>query len=306
MTLTEKEWFIEAPWGRLCVVAWGNSINPPVLVCHGSWDSIASFRRLIKRLPQNFYYIGFELPGCGKSDAMPPGLMITVFDLVYSLQVVVKHFRWKEFAFMGHSLGSSLGLLYNMAYPKKITKMVLLDPVTLAFSVPPEEFPTWYKLFFSDFFKNYKRYSSLDEKPVYTKEVALNKLIERRGLDLDTAMAIIERSTEDLGDGYVRFSFDPRMKMVASPPIPDKVIEKMFTSVKTSILAIIAGSSKNQSLYSMTPYLFDENAFVHKNFKFRIVEGGHDVHAVNPDEVAPFVSQFLLYGVAGLEASSKL
>ncbi|CAH2228363.1 jg15243 [Pararge aegeria aegeria] len=81
-----------------------------------------------------------ELPGNGKSDPMPPGLMISLYDLVYSIQVVVKHFRWDSFIYLGHSMGCTLGYIYNISYPGKITKIIQLDPITIGFVVPVEKF----------------------------------------------------------------------------------------------------------------------------------------------------------------------
>ncbi|RVE49055.1 hypothetical protein evm_006301 [Chilo suppressalis] len=106
MSIPEKEWFIEAPWGRMCIVAWGECSSPPVLLCHGAIDSAACFRPLVKLLPKDFYYIALELPGHGKSDRYPPGMMVNAYDLVYAITVVVRHFRWDSFRLIAHSLGT--------------------------------------------------------------------------------------------------------------------------------------------------------------------------------------------------------
>ncbi|KAI8426962.1 hypothetical protein MSG28_014626 [Choristoneura fumiferana] len=66
------------------IVAWGSCADPPVLLCHGAVDSAASWRPIMEHLPPTFYYIGMELPGNGKSDPLPRGLMLATHDLVFT------------------------------------------------------------------------------------------------------------------------------------------------------------------------------------------------------------------------------
>lgn len=77
---------------------------------------------LLYDLLYNQHYIfllpGIELPGNGVSDNFPPGMMISIFDIVYSVQAVVKHFRWKNFICIGHSFGAVLGKNYCIAHLK--------------------------------------------------------------------------------------------------------------------------------------------------------------------------------------------
>ncbi|KOB69590.1 putative serine hydrolase protein [Operophtera brumata] len=120
MTIRENEWFIQAPWGRICIIAWGNCMDPPVLLCHGS----------------------MEFPGNGRSDRLPPGLMISAYDLVYSVDAVARHFRWRSFVLLGHSMGAYIGKLYNVSCPGRLTGLIELDPINLI-GVPPEHFSTW-------------------------------------------------------------------------------------------------------------------------------------------------------------------
>ncbi|KAI5633029.1 alpha/beta hydrolase fold domain-containing protein [Phthorimaea operculella] len=143
MKLIENEWFIEVPWGKLCTVAWGDCHNPPVLVVHGGGDSLASFRPLISQLPTNFYYVGIEFPGHGKSDAYPPGLPVHMLDLPYVIETVRRHFRWESFIYMAHSFAGIIGRLYNLTHPGRIIATIELDQVTptLGFELP--KFKEW-------------------------------------------------------------------------------------------------------------------------------------------------------------------
>lgn len=68
MDLLEKEWYIQAPWGRIAIIAWGNCYDPPVLLCHGLNDSAISYRPLVRVMPKNFYYIGKVYNVCYPND----------------------------------------------------------------------------------------------------------------------------------------------------------------------------------------------------------------------------------------------
>lgn len=64
------------------VVSWGNPAGEPVLLVHGYQDSVATFIPLLQMLPDKYYYVGFDLPGHGRSDDFPVGKYLTVCFLL--------------------------------------------------------------------------------------------------------------------------------------------------------------------------------------------------------------------------------
>ncbi|XP_038221546.1 serine hydrolase-like protein 2 [Zerene cesonia] len=307
MAFIEKEWFIEAPWGKICIVAWGNCLDPPVLVCHGIIDSAASFRPLVKLLPKNFYYIAVELPGNGRSDAFPRGVVLSSHDFVYALHVVVRHFRWDNFALLTHSFGAAIGRFYNLCYPGKVTKVIDIEPIARKIPVPPEEFKKWFKANYVDYFENYEYYNMTKQQmKKFPKEEAIKKLMKSRSLTRQCAEATLERMTEPAGNGYLRYTYDQRMKLVSSPPLSPEHIKKLYTSITTPTLSIMAKDTVGKGGYKQMPFMLDEMAYPNGNYRVRYVKGGHDVHFNDPGVVAPFVTQFLLYGLEGLGGKAKL
>ncbi|CAG9789725.1 unnamed protein product [Diatraea saccharalis] len=289
MGLLEKEWFIKAPWGKICIVAWGECSSPPVLLCHGAIDSAATFRPLLNLLPRDFYYIAVELPGNGKSDHYLPGMMVSVYDLVYVITVVVRHFRWEKFRFIGHSMGTAIGLFYQLSYPGMLTQLINLDPVSSRIATPADQFDRW-----------------CPGAAVITHDQAISKLMRYRGLSKETAAEILDRISETTDDGKIRYTFDQRMKLVTRPPISPENLKRICTGMKTPTLSIIAEDSVKNGRYSSTPFVFDESEYPAGNYRVRRVEGGHDVHLTNPERLAGYVAQFLLYGPEGLDSKSKL
>ncbi|GBP36216.1 Serine hydrolase-like protein [Eumeta japonica] len=303
MALLEKEWYIQAPWGRIAIIAWGDCWDPPVLLCHGAVDSAVCFRPLVSLLPRNFYYIAMELPGNGKSDPLPPGLMLSAYDLIYSVKKVVEHFRWLSFIYIGHSLGTLIGKLYTLCYPGIMSQIVDLDPIPAYATVPPELFSGWYHRNFTKYFDKYKKFIAPKETgPRYSYIQAFELLKRNRGLTDETADLALQRITEPVGDGMIRFTFDQRMKVVVKPPISPSHIKELYTSITTPTLTILAGDSVNVGAFDATPFVFNEDSYPRKNHRVRRVEGNHDVHLVHPERLANYVAEFLLFGLDGLKS----
>lgn len=307
MTLLEKEWFIEAPWGKLCVVAWGECSSPPVLLCHGVVDTAATFRPLVKLLPRDFYYIALELPGNGRSDHYPPGMMVSAYDLVYAIAVVVGHFRWDQFRYIAHSLGTVVGFLYDLSYPGKMTHVVNLDPVSRALTVSADEFAQWYHKYFTKYYEKYDIYNGRKEtEPKHQWTEALEKLMKKRHLKEPEAVETLLRMSEPVAEGVIRYTYDQRMRIVTRPPLSPQNLRRILTSIPTPTLSIIAEQSVRNGTYEHAEFVFDESAYPLNNYRVRRVEGTHDVHLISPEKMAGWVGQFLLYGVDGLESKAKL
>lgn len=306
MSLPEKEWFIKVPWGRLCIVAWGDCYNPPVLLCHGLVDTAVSFRPLVQKMPSNFYYIAMELPGSGKSDRFPPGLMLTGYDLAYSVEAVAKHFRWETFTCIGHSLGTLILRLYNIGNPGRISKLIELDPINF-WGIEPEQFRAWYEKFYVNFYKNYGKYNTTKEKaPKIKWKETVEKISKQRDISEEMAAAILERMSESAGDGLIRYTYDLRMRLVSIPPFSPDHIRKIFTNLKTPTLIIASKDSMKKGLFRNTKFLLDEKCYPNNNVRMRPIAGGHNMHVSNPGDVAALSGQFLLHGIEGLDAKAKL
>ncbi|CAD0206481.1 unnamed protein product [Chrysodeixis includens] len=305
MSLLEKEWYIEAPWGRIAIIAWGNCTDPPVLLCHGSIDTAVSFRPLISLLPKNFYYIGVDLPGNGKSDRFLPGLMISVYDMAYALRHVVTHFRWTKYSYIGHSFGAYLAI--QPVLPDEIDRLVDSTLLTLLLS-KTKGLSFWYRMFFTDFFENYDKYNAPKEKgPRIKWTEALQSLRENRPtLSAEQAAGILERLSEPAGDGHIRYTYDLRMKRLTGPAYSPEHVRRLYTNVKTPMLAIATKESLQAELFRNTAFLLDESQYPLKNLRYREVEGGHDAHVSSPEEMATYVGQFLLFGLQGLDNKAKL
>ncbi|KAM3956863.1 serine hydrolase-like protein 2 [Aphomia sociella] len=294
---TEKEYTIKVPWGNIKALSWGKPSDPPVLLCHGKLDACTSFCPLVSMLPEKFFYVSIDLPGNGLSDHFPKGLRYTVVDFVPTILKVKEFFNWSTFVYIAHSLGVIIGKYYNITHPGNITRFVELDPMPTYFTFEADELQVWYKYYYERFYSDeryWKVNGSAESAPRYTYEKILEMTMKGRGLSKEIAEEILERSVIPVEDGLYRISYDQRLKMVTLPPIPRKTLEKIYTSTPTPTYCFLASQTIQNGVYKKVPFIMDESAWPLKNYKYKIVEGGHNIHIEKPQYMAKEISDFLM------------
>ncbi|CAK1556052.1 unnamed protein product [Leptosia nina] len=293
---TEKNVTIQAQWGKIAALTWGNSSNPPVLLCPGKMVPCSSFRPLVHLLPNCFFYVAMDLPGNGLSDHLPPGVRFTVFDMVPAVVKVVEHFKWEKIMFIGHSLGTVVGTYYNMAYPGKVTRFVQLDPIPLYHTVTPETFQAWYKEYYRSNYDDdqYAKHANGKETaPKYTLEEIKKRVMRAHRLNEKAVEHILDRYVEPAGGNLYRFTYDQRMKNPVTMPCSADNLKLILTSTKIPIFAIFAEHIVDSGVYSRVPFAFDLHSWPN-NYKYKIVPGYHDVHLSDPELMADDIAGFLL------------
>ncbi|XP_045530546.1 serine hydrolase-like protein isoform X1 [Pieris brassicae] len=300
---TEKNITVKAQWGKIAAITWGNSSNPPVLLCPGRMVPCSSFRPLIKHMPDCFFYVAIDLPGSGLSDHLPPGIRYTVLDLLPSIAKVVEHFKWEKIMFIGHSLGTVIGTYFTMAYPNRVTRFVQLDPIPLYHTVTPETFESWYKEYYRSNYDDdqyVKHTSGRYTAPRYSLDVIKRRLMAAHKINEETLEHVLDRYIEPAGDGLYRFTYDQRMKNTTTMPFSPDNLKLFLTSAKIPILAIFAKFVIDAGVYSKVPFAFDTKAWPHDNYGYKIVSGYHDVHMSSPELMADDIAKFLLQSKAKL------
>ncbi|XP_072941404.1 serine hydrolase-like protein isoform X2 [Epargyreus clarus] len=297
---TEKQISIKAPWGKIAGLTWGDSKNPPVLLCPGRMEPCSAFRPLVQLLPSTFFYVAVDLPGNGWSDHLPKGVKYLVYDLVPTVVRVMEHYKWEQFMYIGHSLGAVVGKYFNMAYPGRMTRAVDLDPIPAYYTSRASRMGAWYHEYYGEYYSDekYAKFNgSADTAPKYTYEQVRKMFIDTQGLTEEAAEHVLERSLEPAGDGLYRLTYDQRMKQVPLMPFPPSYVQELYTSTNIPIFGILAQHIINIGTYDDVPFIRDESAWPHKNYKVKIVEGNHDVHVNDPGCMADDISKFLLAGI---------
>lgn len=118
------------------VVESGPAKDDAVLLVHGWAGSIYSFAETIPALAAAGYrVIAFDLPGHGLSDKPLNPEMYTTATLCDAVLGVVGAAGVKRFAFVGHSMGGSLGLEIATRGDRRLERLALINATGLG-SVP--------------------------------------------------------------------------------------------------------------------------------------------------------------------------
>ncbi|XP_063544047.1 serine hydrolase-like protein [Cydia strobilella] len=284
-----REWTINAPWGKIAMVSWGNEAGSPVLLVHGRRDSAATFEPLLQLLPDSYHYVALDLPGHGRSDPFPAGLVPSRLNFVGAVQVAVWHLRWKQFIFVGHSMGCEGGLFFNTVYPHRISKMILLDPgpalARLQVHDPQEYFASFHQ-------KYYDNYDKFAQKRIYSKERAVEAVMKARGFTESQAHLVLSRNMVRVGEDLYELSWDPRLLCLPPPNYPPSYYHQLFCT-PTPTLLIAAKEFQGSNGKRETLKLISDLEKTLENFTVVTVEGGHNAHFTNPERFLKVLCEFL-------------
>ncbi|XP_069363694.1 serine hydrolase-like protein isoform X2 [Maniola hyperantus] len=262
---------------------------------HGYMDSAATFIPIVKHLPNDYFYLAVDLPGHGKSDPFPVGLLISHVHQVEAVRYVVEHFKWDSFVYFTHSVGFAVGVLYNFFYPFKISKTVNLDPVPPLSTYCFHEYSPmlWYMYQYDDYYDNYARWG-LHRNKQYTYDQAIELLVRSRKLTKEQSAVVLSRTLIPLDNGMYKLSWEPSMKKLVGPVVTEDMLCTIVTTKAPPMLNIVA--SKDETIKPLK----ENGVRLMKRFKESIpiflvynVDGTHDVHIINPESFVDKIIEFL-------------
>jgi pimeloyl-ACP methyl ester carboxylesterase len=122
--------FYESQGLRLHYTDWGNDAAPSLILIHGGRDHSRSWDEVARALRPHFHVMAPDLRGHGDSD-WAKGSSYSLSDYVYDLACLVRSASLHQTAIVGHSMGGMIGLMYAGAYPDRISRLAVLDGVTV-------------------------------------------------------------------------------------------------------------------------------------------------------------------------------
>ncbi|XP_013174312.1 PREDICTED: serine hydrolase-like protein [Papilio xuthus] len=288
-----KEWFLNVPWGKVALISWGDPKGESVLLVHGRQDSAATFIPLLELLPDKYHYVGVDMPGTGLSDPLPKGVMLTRIFPVSVVQLVVEHLKWEKFIYIGHSMGTEIGLFYNAVFPRRVKRCIYLDGGPALRRLLINDFSLHFKSHYEYYYDNYE--SINNDNRVFSKESATKAVMKARNMTKQQAELILSRNLKKIGDDKYKLSWDKREKILAPTFSSIDYYYSLFSQNCPPTLFISANQSDGgyTQAKDLVKQLISDLTKNTNYFKVVAVDGGHDVHFTNPERLAKYIVEFL-------------
>ena len=104
----------------------GNPSGRALVLIHGSNASLHTWEPWVQRLGDEFRIITLDLPGHGLTGRVP-GDDYSSTAFVETINAVVEHLGVNTFALGGNSMGGGATWRYTLAFPEKVSAMILID-----------------------------------------------------------------------------------------------------------------------------------------------------------------------------------
>jgi len=292
--LPSEEVKLTVPWGHIAAKTYGSSKGKPVLMVHGQLDNAGTFTRLMKYLPMDgFYYVCIDLPGHGWSSHFPSWQILNYLSYVYALHFILEALKWKTCIYIGHSMGGKIGLMFSAFQPHRIKKVIVIDTFLLDNELN-------YSLI--KHFKNtYAYLIKANNVKLYTKEEILYALknLRRNTLNSEAANAVFEHAVTEVNGKY-KYNRDIRLKYGLF--LQENEYIQFIHKLAVPIYIFVASNGLLNIEMNRKKFkaLLNE---INPKTKLQIinVDGNHDVHNNNPENIGPFICEILI-----TDYSSKL
>ncbi|KAK4298838.1 hypothetical protein Pmani_028856 [Petrolisthes manimaculis] len=196
--LNWEEVEIDIGWGTMRGKAIGNGPHH-ILGLHGWLDNANTFDLVAGVLPESVRFVSLDLPGHGLSDHFPTGFVYDPRGYMASVKRAVIGLGWKQFTFLGHSMGAVVAIMYTAVFPEDVHALISID-IIKTWSYPPEKQASQMRKYFYQYFDNEKMCT---QNPlVYTEEELIKKTIEgSKSLDERGAKIMLKRGAKPSEDG---------------------------------------------------------------------------------------------------------
>jgi pimeloyl-ACP methyl ester carboxylesterase len=128
--------FVQIGDTRLHIVERGS--GPTVVLVHGLGAQLRNFNyALVERLAVNFRVVCLDRPGCGYS-TRPPTMSASLSGQADTIAKLLTELRLEKPIVVGHSYGGTLALALALNHPESVGSLALIAPLThLQTEVPP-------------------------------------------------------------------------------------------------------------------------------------------------------------------------
>jgi pimeloyl-ACP methyl ester carboxylesterase len=210
MTMTSEPNELRVDVGSIVLgcLEYGSPADRPVMIFHGHADTAWSFDTLARPLAERFHVYSFDLRGHGRSDWGA----YTLAHLVGDMRGAVDALELVEPIVVGHSLGGQAASQFCGTFPEIPRAVVLIEalgpPPSRRAAIDPDDYQR----------SSFRRIADQVRQPVRAKSMASRDEAITRFmaahplLEAERAAFLVEKATEELPDGTLRWRFDPRSR----------------------------------------------------------------------------------------------
>jgi pimeloyl-ACP methyl ester carboxylesterase len=246
---------------------WGQADGIPVLALHGWLDNSASFNAVAAKL-KGVHLLALDLAGHGQSDHRAGSSRYNIWQDIPDVFAIADAMGWQQFALLGHSRGAMISLLAAGTFPKRISRIGLVEglwPEPVSISDAPRQLAKSIRQYQSRKSSKLSHYASIDAA-----------IAARQGgrfpLGYEAAKSIVTRGVCSVAGGYI-WSSDPCLLMASSFKLSAEHIQAFVACIEVPIKLILAQQGIKGIL---DKYEAQINAIV--NLDVEIFPGGHHLH----------------------------
>ncbi len=228
----------------------------PVVLVHSVAGNSTHWSKQLEHLRRTRRAVALDLRGHGRSEP-PSNGDYSIAGMAGDIAAVADKLGLERFVLVGHSMGGGVALTFAGKYPKRVSGLVLVDPIGDGKQIPPPEA----KSFLSGFESSYDSSSQAYWTSIAGPDTAIRDRL------LDDLRATPKETVIQGLRGVMQFDPDPGLERYSGP--------------KLSII-----TPHNDMPFSLHR--------LGKGFPHRVVTGtGHWIQLNKPDELNRLLDEFL-------------
>jgi pimeloyl-ACP methyl ester carboxylesterase len=284
-----RDKFVDSQGLPIHCLEWGEPAGEPLVLVHGYLDIAQSWSPFVsslqKELGKSLWIIAPDCRGHGDSGRVGAGGYYYFPDYVLDLDCVVRALGATQFKLIGHSMGGTISFLYTGTFPKRVSRLVLIEgigPPGMKFSDAPLRMEKWITEVHERGRHHFREYTRV--------EAGVRQLRQTNPrLNVPLALDLARAGMKQNATGKWVWKFDPLHRTAAPQPFYTKQALEFFRRIECPVL-IVEGKASRQTQRT------DKQARYHaiRNHRRVVIDhAGHMVHQDNPVELAEAIVNFL-------------
>jgi pimeloyl-ACP methyl ester carboxylesterase len=281
--------FVDSQGLPIHYLEWGEPTGEPLVLVHGFLDLAHSWRPFVtflqEKLDPPHWIIAPDCRGHGDSGWIGAGGYYHFPDYVLDLDRLVRALDAPQLKLIGHSMGGTISFLYAGTFPKRVSRLALIEgigPPGMNFSDAPPRMEKWITEVRERGRRHFRAYTSMQAGASQLRQTN-PRLSDARALEL--ARAGMKQNDQSK---WV-WKFDPLHRTAAPQPFYAAQAREFFRRIECPVL-IVEGKESRQTRRADKQERYDA---IRHHRRVIIDHAGHMVHQDNPEELAEVIATFL-------------